>query len=220
MSEQGQFGGVANTDSSTLALAGDRTVLLVEDDEMARSWVRLALERSEFRLVGEAASAGEGAELAERRKPALLLVDQRLPDGTGTELVRALRRRGIAAPAVVMTANRAPGFNELVRDVGAQGSVLKSGSVTELLNALRTVAEGRRVVDTRHPARSPERAALSPREREVLVLVARGLTNRQIAERLDIGSETVKTLIARAFAKLGVRRRAEAVAAAHDRGLL
>jgi DNA-binding NarL/FixJ family response regulator len=98
--------------------------------------------------------------------------------------------------------------------------VLKSGSVTELLDALRAVAEGGRVVDARHPARSADRAALSPREREVLVLVAQGLTNRQIAERLDIGPETVKTLVGRAFAKLGVRRRAEAVAAAHDRGLL
>jgi DNA-binding NarL/FixJ family response regulator len=220
MSEQEQAESVVSTDSSTFALAGDRTVLLVEDDEMVRSWVRLALAGSEFRLVGEAATAAEGAELAERRKPAVLLIDQRLPDGTGTELVRSLRQRGIPAPALLMTANRAAGFNELVRDVGAQGSVLKSGSVTEFLDALRAVSEGARVVDTRHPARSADRAALSPREREVLVLVAQGLTNRQIAERLDIGPETVKTLIGRAFAKLGVRRRAEAVAAAHDRGLL
>jgi DNA-binding NarL/FixJ family response regulator len=205
---------------SDLTVAADRTVLLIEDDEMVRSWVRLTLEQTEFRLVGEAATAAEALELVERRRPALLLVDQRLPDGTGTELVRALRQRGNAAPALLMTANRAAGFNELVRDVGAQGSVLKSGSVTELLDALRAVSEGGRVVDARHPARSADRAALSPREREVLVLVARGLTNRQIAERLDIGPETVKTLVGRAFAKLGVRRRAEAVAAAHDRGLL
>jgi DNA-binding NarL/FixJ family response regulator len=209
-----------STVASDLALAADRTVLLVEDDDMVRSWVRLALADSEFRLVGEAATAAEGAELTERRKPAVLLVDQRLPDGTGTELVRSLRQRGIGAPALLMTANRAAGFNELVRDVGAQGSVLKSGSVAELLDALRAVSEGGRVVDTRHPARSADRAALSPREREVVALVAQGLTNRQIAERLDIGPETVKTLIGRAFAKLGVRRRAEAVAAAHDRGLL
>jgi DNA-binding NarL/FixJ family response regulator len=216
MSEQEQAERATGTDTPSPV----RTVLLVEDDDMVRSWVRLALQGSEFRLVGEAATAAEGVELAERRHPAVLLVDQRLPDGTGTELVRALRQRGIAAPAVVMTANRAAGFNELVRDVDAQGSVLKSGSVTELLDALHTVAEGGRVIDTRHPARSAERAALSPREREVLVLVARGLTNRQIAEQLEIGSETVKTLVARSFGKLGVRRRAEAVAAAHERGLL
>ncbi len=201
-------------------MAKKKTVLLVEDDEMVRSWVRLALDRSEFRLVGEAPTSADAIELAERRKPGLLLVDQRLPDGTGTELVRTLRQRGIASPALLMTANRARGFNELVREVGAEGSVLKSGSVTELLDALRAVAEGDRVVDPRHPARTTQRGALSPREREVLRLVARGLTNREIADQLDVGSETVKTLVARAFAKLGVRRRAEAVAEAHERGLL
>ena len=196
------------------------TVLLVEDDEMVRGWVRLALDGSGFRVVGEATTAAEAADLVRRRRPELLLIDQRLPDGTGTELVRSLRQDGIATPALLMTANRVTGFNELVREVGAQGSVLKSGSVDELLAALRMIAAGERVADVRHPARVVERGALSPREREVLRLVAAGLTNREIAERLDVGSETIKTLVARTFAKLGVRRRAEAVAAAHQRGLI
>ena len=220
MSDQGEVDRDETPDASELALAADRTILLVEDDEMVRSWVRLALERSEFRLVGEAATAADAYDLVERRRPALLLVDQRLPDGTGTELIRGLRQRGTAVAALVMTANRAVGFNELVRDVGAQGSVLKSGSVAELLEALRAVSAGGRVVDARHPPRAAGRVALSPREREVLRLVARGLTNRQIAEELNVGAETVKTLVARSFAKLGVRRRAEAVSAAHERGLL
>ena len=198
----------------------DYTVLLVDDDDMVRGWVRLALEGSPFRIIGEATSAGQTRELVERRRPHLLLVDQRLPDGTGTELVRSLRQEGMAMPALLMTANRVRGFNELVREVGAQGSVLKSGSIGELLEALRAVAAGRRVEDARHPARVVERGALSPRERDVLRLVAAGLTNREIAQRLDVGPETVKTLVARSFAKLGVRRRAEAVAAAHQRGLL
>lgn len=196
------------------------SLLLVEDDSMVRGWVRLALEGSEFRVAGEAASAAEALELVRRRAPELLLVDYRLPDSVGTELVHELRQQGVATPAVLMTAHLEPGFNETVREAGAQGSVLKTGRVDELLAALRGVLAGEHVVDGRHPRRPPGRTALSRRERQVLRLVAAGRTNRQIAEELDLSGETVKTLLARAFAKLGAHRRAEAVAAAHDRGLL
>jgi DNA-binding NarL/FixJ family response regulator len=119
-----------------------------------------------------------------------------------------------------MTANAEEGFNEAARDSGAQGTVLKTGRAEELLSSLGTVVAGRQSFDARHPKRPPGRGALSPREREVLRLVAAGSTNRDIAERLSIGEETVKTLLSRTFAKLGVRRRAEAVSEAHRRGLL
>jgi DNA-binding CsgD family transcriptional regulator len=98
--------------------------------------------------------------------------------------------------------------------------VLKSGSVAELLGALRTVVAGGESCDVRHPRRRSGEAALSPREREVLRRVAAGATNREIASELGVGDETVKTLLARTFAKLGVHRRAEAVSAAHNLGLL
>jgi DNA-binding NarL/FixJ family response regulator len=195
-------------------------ILIVEDDSMVRGWVRLALEGSEFRIVGEAASADEAVSLLTRRVADVLLVDYRLPDGRGTELIRRLRRTGVTTPAVVMTASAEPGFNEAVREAGAQGTVLKTGSVDELATALRDVVDRGIAFDQRHPRRPAGEAALSPREREVLRLVAAGRTNTQIAEDLGIGAETVKTLVARVFAKLGVRRRAEAVSAAHDRGLL
>jgi DNA-binding NarL/FixJ family response regulator len=149
-----------------------------------------------------------------------LLIDYRLGDTIGTTLVRELREAGITAPAVMMTANPERGFNETVRDAGAQGSVLKTGSVDELLAGLRTVVEGGQAFDPRHPQRPAGRGALSPREREVLRLVAQGSTNREIAGELQIGEETVKTLLSRSCAKLGVRRRAEAVSAAHKLGLL
>lgn len=187
---------------------------------MVRGWVRLALEGTEFRLVGEAASTAEALELADRRRPDVLLCDFRLPDGKGTEVVRELRRRGDDMPAVLMTANLEPGFNEAAREAGAQGTVLKSGRVDELLTALRAAVEGDDAFDSRHPRRAPGRAALSPREREVVRLVAAGATNKEIAAQLEIGDETVKTLLARTFAKLGVRRRAEAVSTAHELGLL
>jgi len=196
------------------------SILVVEDDAMVRDWLRLALEGSGFRVVGIAHTAAEALDLVDRRRPALLLVDQRLPDLVGTELVRELRRQSVEVPAVLMTANAEEGFNEAARDAGAQGTVLKTGKSEELLSSLGTIAAGRPSFDSRHPKRAPGRAALSPRERQVLRLVAAGSTNRDIAARLSIGDETVKTLLSRIFAKLGVRRRAEAVSEAHRRGLL
>lgn len=196
------------------------SLLLVEDDAMVTGWVRMALDGSNIRLAGVACSASEALGLAERRHLDLLLVDYRLPDGRGTELVRDLRRRGVNVPAVLMTANEESGFNEAARESGAQGTVLKTGSAHELVQALLRVHDGGEAYDARHPRRVVGRAALSPREREVLRLVAAGSTNQEIAKQLGVGSETVKTLLARTFAKLGVRRRAEAVSTAHDLGLL
>lgn len=196
----------------------DVSVLLVEDDAMVRSWVRLSLRASEFRVAAEASSAVEALELLDAVEPDFLLVDYHLPDHRGTEFVRELKRRGVSAPAVLMTANQERGFNETARDAGANGTVLKTGSPIELLEALRTVLGNRPFFDQRHPRRDPGRAALSPREREVLSLVAEGQTNQEIARELGIGVETVKTLLGRTFSKLGVQRRAQAVAAAHERG--
>jgi DNA-binding NarL/FixJ family response regulator len=152
--------------------------------------------------------------------PELLLIDFRLSDGAGTELVRSLRLQGIASPMVLMTAHYEPGFNEAAREAGAQGSVLKTGKADELLQALRNARDGKAAFDARHPVRDPGRAALSPRERSVLRLLAAGKTNRQVADELEIAPETVKTLVSRTFAKLGARRRAEAVARAQKLGLL
>src|SRR2546422_1855710 len=101
-----------------------------------------------------------------------------------------------------MTANVDQGFNEEAREAGAEGTLLKTGKAEELLSTLGTVGAGRPSFDGRHPKRDPGRGALSPREREVLRLVAGGSTNRDIAEALSVGDETVKTLLARAFAKL------------------
>jgi len=198
----------------------EQTVLLVEDDAMVRGWVRQALRDSEFRIAGEAERGSDVPDLIERRRPDLLLVDYRLPDQSGTELIRELRRAGIATPAVLMTAHNEGGLNEAVREAGGQGSTLKTGSTDELLRVLRTVADGRSAFDARHPPRAAGRALLSPREREALKLVAGGATNSSIAVTLGVGEETVKTLLARSFAKLGAHKRAEAVSRAHELRLL
>ena len=148
------------------------------------------------------------------------MTSYRLPDQAGTELVREWRRNGVTTPAVLMTANAERGFNELARDAGAQGSALKTGKVDELLETLRAVLRGESAFDHRHPRRPSDQAPLSPREREVLRLVAAGYTNRQVAAALGLGAETVKTLLERVYAKLGVGRRAEAVSTAHSLGIL
>jgi DNA-binding NarL/FixJ family response regulator len=198
----------------------DSSILLLDDDSMVRGWVRLALQGTEFHLAGEASSAEEVRDLLRRRSAQLLLVDNRLPDGIGTDILRELRAEGLTTPALVMTANPERGFNDAARESGAQGTVLKTGDAGELLAALRAVASGQESFDGRHPARVAGHGALSPREREVIRLVASGATNQEIAAELGIGSETVKTLLTRVFAKLGVRRRAEAVSVAHELGLL
>jgi DNA-binding NarL/FixJ family response regulator len=199
---------------------GPVSVLLVEDDAIVRSWLRLALVGSEFEVAGEARTAAEAVALVERRRPALILVDYRLPDGIGTELVRQLRRDGVHSHAVVVTANLERGLNESAREAGAQATIRKSGDREALLDVLRRVVAGETAFDPDHPRRPPGRGPLTPRERQALGQAATGATNREIAEQLGVGRETVKTLLERAYVKLGVANRTEAVSEALRRGLL
>jgi two-component system, NarL family, nitrate/nitrite response regulator NarL len=193
---------------------GQVSVLVVDDDAIVRAWVRLSLKGSEFRVAGEAASSREAVDMVERRRPGVLLIDYRLPDGLGTELVRGLRLAGVSAPALLITANPEAGLNELARESGVQGVVRKRGSRDDLLAALRRITGGETVGDADNPPLRSGGPALSPREREVLQLVATGLTNPEISNQLGVGVETVKTLLERAFRKLGVSGRTEATAEA------
>ncbi len=193
---------------------------MVEDDAIVRDWVRLALEGSEFRVAGEAGAASEALALIERRRVDLVLVDQNLPDQLGTDVVRAMRRGGTQAPAVLMTASVQRGLNETAREAGVQASVVKSSDPERLLVALRSALQGDELFDAAHPKRRQGEAPLAPRERDVIRLVAEGNTNKQIAAALGIGDETVKTLLERTYAKLGVKRRAEAVLEAKRRGIV
>ena len=201
-------------------LPAETSLLVVEDDAIVRSWVRECLEGSEFRIVGEASGSREAIELVRRRRPRLLLVDYRLPDELGTVLVRRLRENGLDAPVLLVTANAEEGLNERASEAGAQGPTLKSANRDALLAAIRAVAAGERAFDPAHPRRVSARAALTPRERDVLRLIADGSTNREVAQKLGVGDETVKTLVSRTLRKLGARRRAEAVSTAQRLGLL
>lgn len=195
-------------------------MLVVEDDAIVRTWVRLALAGGDFRIAGETGSAAEAEELLARRAVDVLLVDQHLPDRLGSDLVKSLRRAGTTCPAVLMTASPQRGLNEVAIEAGAQASVVKSSDPKRLRVVLRGVLAGRRIFDPAHPKRPTGEARLTPREREVVALVAAGRTNREAAAALGVSDETVKTLLERAYTKLGARRRAEAVLEARARGLI
>jgi Response regulator containing a CheY-like receiver domain and an HTH DNA-binding domain len=195
-------------------------VLILDDDEIVCAWLRASLAGTEFRVAGEASSRAAALKLLERRRIDLLLVDFQLQGENGLELVRGLRAEERMTPAVIMTASPQRGLSEEAREAGAQATLLKSSKRESLLAALRAVAAGKTWFDPAHPSRSDDASPLTPREREVLTLVARGLTNREAAEQLELGEESVKTYLERAYGKLGVSRRAEAVAEAHRLGLL
>lgn len=196
-------------------------VLVVDDDAIVRDWVRHALDATEFRVAGEASSAAEALDLLRRRHVDVLLLDHWLPeDALGTELVRAFRREGMTLPVVLMTAHVERGLNEAAREAGIQASIVKSHDPAALLTSLRSVVAGRKFFDPQHPRRREGEAPLAPRERDVMRLIARGLTTRQVAGELGIGDETVKTPLKRAYAKLGAHRRADAVLAARRRGFV
>jgi DNA-binding NarL/FixJ family response regulator len=195
-------------------------VLIVDDDQIVCAWLAASLVGTEFRVAGDAPSRALALTMMERRHIDVLLVDFQLPRESGLELVRELRADGRMTPAVVMTASAHQGLSEAAREAGAQGTLLKSAKQKSLLAALRAVAAGKTWFDPAHPSRRDGESPLAPREREVLTLVAHGLTNREIAARLELGEESVKTYLERAFGKLGVSRRAEAVSEAHRLGLL
>lgn len=135
-------------------------------------------------------------------------------------MLRRLRERGDHTPVIVITGAPRVGLNELVSEAGGQGVVLKRSEPAELLAALRRVVRGESVLEPGHPRRPAGQAALSPRERDVLHAVAAGATNAEVAAQLGVSRESVKTLLRRSFAKLGVDNRLSAVEAARSRGLL
>lgn len=195
-------------------------ILVVEDDSIVRAWLRTAFQNTEFRVAGEASTTAEALEMVRRRHADVLLVDHKLDNELGTDLVRALRREGQMAPAVLMTADPMRGLNETAREAGIQGSIVKTGDPEQLLSVLRVVLQGRGHFDPLHPRRREGEAALAPRERDVIRLVAEGKTNRETAAALGIGEETVKTMLERAYTKLGAHRRADAVLEARRRGIV
>jgi DNA-binding NarL/FixJ family response regulator len=212
-----------------------RTVI-ADDQELVRTGVRTILEvQPDIEVVGEAADGSEAVSHARRAAPDVVVMDIRMPVVDGIE---ATRRIAQALPATRVLILTSYGLDQYVYETlraGAAGFLLKTDPPERIVDAVRAVASGeaplgpdttRRLIErfVRGPVPDPPEpsaiAALTPREREVLLLVARGLSNQQIADRLFIGNGTVKTHVARLLAKLQLHDRVQVIIYAYETGLV
>ncbi|MDX3582630.1 response regulator transcription factor [Streptomyces europaeiscabiei] len=206
------------------------TLLIVDDHPVVRDGLRgMFASDPDFDVLGEAAGGVEGVELALRLDPDVVLMDLRMPAGNGVKAIAELTRRGARAKVLVLTTYDTDADTIPAIEAGATGYLLKDAPRDELFAAVRAAAEGRTVLSPAIASRLvsavrkptvPASQALSAREREVLELVAKGTSNREIARELFISEATVKTHLTHLYGKLAVKDRAAAVAAAYDRGIL
>jgi DNA-binding NarL/FixJ family response regulator len=214
-------------------------VLLVDDQPLLRTGFRMILSAEpDLTIVGEAGEGASGIEAARRLKPDVVLMDIRMPGMDGIQATRALAGPGVEDPIKVLILTTF-GLDEYVVEAlraGASGFLLKDAPPEDLVEAIKIVAAGeallapsitRRLLDrvaTRLPpatdAAIPALAELTDREMEVLKLVARGLSNAEIAEKLVVSETTVKTHVSRVLAKLDIRDRVQAVILAYETGLV
>jgi two-component system response regulator DevR len=197
-------------------------ILIVDDSEMVRTGLRtlLATEPS-LEIIGEAATVAEGVEASARLKPDVVLLDIRLPDGTGIEACRQIRKRSPDSRVLMITSVIDDSVVDESIRAGAHGYLLKEIDGRGLVNAVRDVAAGKSILDPAITARvlqlfkaaGPGRDALSvlsPQEKRVLALIAEGHTNKEVSAKLELSDKTVKNYLSTIFEKLHVSRRAEA----------
>ncbi|QES39872.1 DNA-binding response regulator [Streptomyces venezuelae] len=214
------------------------TVLLVDDEPLVRAGLRAVLEaQPDIRVVGEAADGAAVIPLVRELRPDVVAMDVRMPLLDGIEATRAVLRTVQDPPKilVVTTFENDEYVYEALR-AGADGFLLKRARPAEIVHAVRLVAEGESLLfpaavrqlageygtERGNPeARDAlEKAALTEREAEVLRLMARGLSNAEIAARLVVGTETVKSHVSAVLGKLGARDRTQAVIAAYESGFV
>ena len=208
--------------------------MVADDHALVRSGITGLLEAGDVEVVGEAADGAEAVEVALRTRPDVVVMDVRMPRLDGIEATRRLRRDPAGPQVLVLTTFDLDEYVFRALEAGAAGFLLKDAPPGRLVDAVRTVADGdallapavtRRLIE-RHlsapsPATGPDPAAdLSPREREVWLLVAQGLSNAEIAGALVVTEATVKAHVTRLLAKLGVRDRVQAVVRAYESGLV
>ncbi|MFF5298112.1 response regulator [Streptomyces sp. NPDC013161] len=206
------------------------SLLIVDDHPVVRDGLRGMFESAPgFRVLGEASNGVEAVERAADLDPDVILMDLRMPGGAGVDAIRELTRRSARAKVLVLTTYDTDSDTLPAIEAGATGYLLKDAPRDELFTAVRAAAEGRtvlspavasRLVSAVRSPQSPGNEPLSAREREVLALVAKGTSNREIARELFISEATVKTHLTHLYGKLGVKDRAAAVAVAYDRGIL
>lgn len=197
-------------------------VLLVDDSEMVRTGLRTLLGiESSIELVGEAANVAGGVDAAAKLKPDVVLLDLRLPDGSGIDACRQIRKRAPETRVLIVTSVIDDSVVDDAIRAGAHGYLLKEIDGRGLVNAVREVAAGKSILDPAITARviqlvksaGPGRdllAVLSPQEKRVLALIADGNTNKEVGVKLELSEKTVKNYLSTIFEKLHVTRRAEA----------
>ncbi|MFF4615183.1 response regulator [Nonomuraea jabiensis] len=202
-------------------------LLIVDDHPVVRDGLAGMFARDpEFEVLGEAADGAEAVRLAQALRPDVILMDLRMPGMDGVSATRELAERGNAARVLVLTTYDTDSDVLPAIEAGATGYLLKDAPRDELLRAVRAAARGEAVLAPSVAAllmsrvRRPAPGPLSPREVEVLQLVAAGATNREAAAKLFLTEATVKSHLLNIYAKLGVNDRAAAVTEAFHRGLL
>jgi DNA-binding NarL/FixJ family response regulator len=207
----------------------DITVLIADDEPLVRSGLRAILDSEPgIRVVGEAGDGAEAVALARSLRPAVVCMDVRMPDIDGLRATELVLRLEQAPKVLVVTTFASDAYVLGAIQAGAAGFVLKRATAEELIHAVRTVSVGDSLL---YPAAirdlvvrfgRPETyrgEPLTARERDVLELMARGLSNAVIAQRLVVGVETVRTHVAAVLRKLGARDRTHAVIIAFSTGL-
>jgi two-component system, NarL family, response regulator DevR len=201
-------------------------VLLVDDHEVVRDGIKALLASADDIVVAaEAGSVREAVAIAERTQPDVVVMDVRLPDGSGIEATRDIRAQRPSIQVLMLTsfADDEALFASIM--AGAAGYVLKQIKGADLVTAIRTVGQGQSLLDPavtkgvlerlrkgKHLFRDEKLARLSPQEERILALVADGRTNRQIGQELGLAEKTVKNYVSSILSKLEVGRRAEAAA--------
>ena len=197
-------------------------VVLVDDHEVVRTGLRALLEVDDrIEVVGEAGTVGMAITTSLADPPDVLVLDVRLPDGSGIEVCREVRSRHPEVRALMLTsyADDRAVYDSIM--AGASGYLLKETRGTDLVDAVVRVAAGESLLDPAVTGRvlarlreeeqeDPRLASLTPQEREVLALVAEGMTNRQVGEQLHLAEKTVKNVMTSILRKLGMSRRTEA----------
>lgn len=206
-------------------------VVLADDQALIRAGFRAFLEARDIRVVGEAADGVEAIEAVKRSRPDVVLMDIRMPKLDGVEATRRLTGQRVL---IVTTYELDEYIVEALR-AGAAGFILKDAPPDELIHAVRTVAAGdallapsvtRRLLEQvmrglpERPKLPPSYDELTEREREILLLIGRGLSNAEIAQELYLSPGTIKSHVSHILIKLGLRDRVQAVVLAYETGLI
>ena len=199
-------------------------LVIIDDHEALRDGLAVLLGQGGLDVVAAAGNVAAGEDVVEHANPDVAIVDIRLPDGSGIELTRTLLERRPDLGVILYTGDADADLLYEGLDSGARGYALKAGSMDELMAAIERVAGGGSYVDPRldrillSPRATAQVPQLSPREREIMHLMAEGRTAEAIANELNVSVETVRTHVRNVIRKLQARNRVHAIAIALERG--